>query len=130
EGNGLSDRVTFLHSVPPAVLPQWLAGADMGVIPYQRVGLNHEYSTPNKLFEYMHVGVPILVNDLPEIRRIVNEVDFGLVVDCSDPGAIAKGIQKLLSDPERVKEMRANARAAAPRYSWDAQEEKILDTLP
>ncbi|MGZ7032851.1 MAG: glycosyltransferase, partial [Thermoanaerobaculia bacterium] len=130
EQNGVADRVTFLHSVPPAALPRWLVGADCGVIPYQRIGLNHEYSTPNKLFEYMHVGIPIVVNDLPEIRRIVTEVGFGLVADCSDPAPLAKGIQELLSDPERLRTMMANAKAAAARYSWDAQEEKILQTLP
>ena len=123
----LQDRVTFLDSVPPVELPAWLAGADVGLIPYQRQGRNHEYSTPNKLFEYMHIGIPIVVNDLPEIRRIVTEVGFGVITDCSDPAAIAKAILELCSDPARWEEMRANALAGAPRYAWEAQEPLILE---
>ncbi|MCA1832140.1 MAG: glycosyltransferase [Actinomycetota bacterium] len=127
---GVADRVTFLQSVPPSELPDWLAGADLGLIPYQRKGRNHEYSTPNKLFEYMHLGIPVLVNDLPEIRRIVTEIDYGAIVDCSDPSEIAKGIQDVLSDPVRYAQMRSNARAGAERYSWESQEHKVLAALP
>lgn len=125
----LRERVTFIESVPPSELPAWLAGADVGTIPYQRHGRNHEYSTPNKLFEYMHLGIPVVVNDLPEIRRIVTEVGYGTITDCSDPAAIAKAIQDLVSDPARYEEMRARARAAAGRYSWEAQEPLILSAL-
>jgi glycosyltransferase involved in cell wall biosynthesis len=126
---GVQHRVTFLDSVPPDVLPSWLAGADVGTIPYQRHGRNHEYSTPNKLFEYMHLGIPIVVNDLPEIRRIVTDVGFGVITDCSDPAAIAKAILEITSDPEKARAMREAARAAAPRYSWEGQEHLILGTL-
>lgn len=127
--SGLNDRVTFLTSVPPAELPAWVVGADVGTIPYQRHGRNHEYSTPNKLFEYIHLGVPIVVNDLPEIRRIVNDIGFGIVTDCSDPASIAKAIQELVSDPERYRQMRDRARAAAPKYSWEHEEATILSAL-
>lgn len=126
---GPSARITFVDPVPPGDLPAWLAGADMGTIPYQRHGLNHEYSTPNKLFEYMHAGVPVVVNDLPEIRRIVSEVGFGVVCDCSDPPAIAKAIQDVVSDPARYRAMRDRARAAASAYSWEPQEQTILSAL-
>lgn len=127
---GVGDRVTFLQSVPPAELPAWLAGADIGTIPYQRLGRNHEYSTPNKLFEYMHLGTPIIVNDLPEIRRIVADAgNFGVVADCADPAAIAAAIAALAADPARRAAMRAAALEAAPRYSWEAQEPLILQTL-
>lgn len=128
-GAGVTERVTFLQSVPPEALPAWLAGADVGMIPYQRLGRNHEYSTPNKLFEYMHLGIPIVVNDLPEIRRIVTEVGFGVITDCTDPKAIAASIEELCADPDRRAAMRTAARAAAPRYSWEAQEPLILGTL-
>jgi glycosyltransferase involved in cell wall biosynthesis len=126
----VAHRVTFLQSVPPNELPAWLAGADVGMIPYQRHGRNHEYSTPNKLFEYMHLGIPIIANDLPEIRRIVTEVGFGVIADCSDPVAIAKAVADLLSDPQRCATMREHARAAAVRYSWESQEPLILSALP
>jgi len=125
----LTERITFLSSVPPDELPAWAVGADVGMIPYQLHGKNHEYSTPNKLFEYMHLGVPVVVNDLPQIRRIVTEVGFGIVCDCSDPATMAKAIVELLADPIRYEDMRVRARAAAERYSWEAQEPAILSAL-
>jgi glycosyltransferase involved in cell wall biosynthesis len=126
---GVGDRVTFIPGVPPSDLPSWLTGADVGVIPYQRRGKNHEYSTPNKLFECMHAGVPLVVNDLPEIRRIVSEVGFGVVVDCSIPAAIAEGIEQITNDPDLRASMSARARAAAETYSWERQEEIMLDAV-
>ena len=124
---GLAERVTFLPPVPPEDLPLWLSGADVGLIPYQKVGRNHIYSTPNKLFECMHAGVPLVVNDLPEVRRIVTEVGFGVITDCSDPAAIAKAIGEITADRAQHAAMRANAVAAASRYSWEEQERTILD---
>jgi glycosyltransferase involved in cell wall biosynthesis len=127
--SGLDDRVTFLASVPPSEVPSWVVGADVGTIPIQNRGRSFEYTTPNKLFECLHVGLPLVVNDLPEIRKVVNEVDFGIVTDCSDPAAIAKAIEELLSDPARYRQMRERARAAAPRYSWEQSEGAILSAL-
>jgi len=124
-----AERITFLPSVPAAELPAWLAGADIGTIPYLRIGRNHEFSTPNKLFEYMHLGIPVVVNDLPEVRRIVSEVGFGIVRDCSDPAQIAAAIEALLGEPARYAEMRANALAGAPRYTWEVEEPKLLAAL-
>jgi glycosyltransferase involved in cell wall biosynthesis len=126
---GLNHRVTFLQSVHPSELPAWLAGADLGVIPYQRHGRNHEFSTPNKLFEYMHLGIPTLANDLPVIRRIITKVGFGVIADCSDPKEMAREIEALLNDPARLQQMRESARAGAPNYSWEAQEPRILEAL-
>lgn len=127
---GVTDQVTFLQSVPPAELPGWIAGADVGTIPYQRIGRNHEYSTPNKLFEYMHLGVPIIANDLPEITRIMADAGgFGITTDCADPKAMASAIEELCGDEDRRARMRAAALEAAPRYSWEAQEPLILQTL-
>jgi glycosyltransferase involved in cell wall biosynthesis len=126
---GIGDRVTFLDAVPPEELLSWVAGADVGVIPYQRVGTNHEYSTPNKLFECMHAGVPVVVNDLPELKRIVSDVGFGVVTDCSDPAAIAKAIEELTSDPRRWSAGHEAALAGALRYCWETQEQQILAAL-
>ena len=127
--SGLDDRVTFIASVPPAELPAWVVGADVGTIPIQARGRSHKYNTPNKLFESLHVGLPLVVNDLPVVRQIVNEVGFGIVTDCSDPAAIAKAIEEIFSDPNRYEQMRVRARAAAPHYSWEQSEKDILSAL-
>jgi glycosyltransferase involved in cell wall biosynthesis len=59
----------------------------------------------------------------------VEEVDFGIVTDCSDPAAIAKAIQELLADADRNDEVRMRARGRSPRDSWEQGEEAILSAM-
>jgi glycosyltransferase involved in cell wall biosynthesis len=68
---GLAGRVYFHAAVPQNELLELTAAADAGVIPYQATCLNNHYCTPNKLFEFIAAGLPILATDLPEIRRLV-----------------------------------------------------------
>ena len=76
----IDSRALFLDPVDYADLPQWIAGADMGVILYEDVGLNQHYCSPNKLYEYIALGVPLLTSDLPELRRFADEQGCGRVI--------------------------------------------------
>lgn len=122
----LGDRVTFLPAVAPDEVVGLVAGADVGLAPYLPVGRNNELAAPNKLFEYLHAGLAVAASDLPDIRRVVSEHDVGVLFDASEVGSIARAIRETVSNPERLANMRANARAAAPQYTWEAQERALL----
>ena len=64
-------RIHFLDPVSQDELLSWTAGADIGIVPYPPIDLNSRLCTPNKLFEFIVAEVPILANDLPELRRFV-----------------------------------------------------------
>jgi glycosyltransferase involved in cell wall biosynthesis len=128
----LAGRVVVLDAVPPDVLLDWVAGADVGVMPIQPTDLNHVLSTPNKLFECIAAGVPVVSSDFPERRSIVLGGPWGplgAVCDPTDPAAIATAIRSILSlDPSAREELRARCRRAArERWNWETEATALLD---
>jgi glycogen synthase len=122
-----SPKATLLPRVPMNELVASLRGFDIGVIPYKATCLNNYYSSPNKLFEYMMGGLAIAAADLPEIRRVVEEYENGVLFDPSDPADIAEKINALASDRTRLDGMKRNSlRGAAEQYNWEMQRPRLL----
>lgn len=123
---GLGERVTIAPPVPPAEVVSSATGAAVGVIPYEPVGLNNTYTTPNKLFDYMAAGLPVVASRLPELIRFVEQGEMGLAFTPGDPTALATALNEVLADPERYAQMRARAREAGRRYTWERESPKLL----
>ena len=107
-------------------LPFYTASADIGIVLTQDTCLNHHYSLPNKLFEYLHAGLPVVGSKIPEVERIIREYQVGELVDPEDPNSIADGIQMILADPIRYQNMKANALKAAEIFNWQNESKKLL----
>jgi glycosyltransferase involved in cell wall biosynthesis len=123
----LAGIVTLLPPVKSEELPLLTAGADMGLILFQNTCLNHYYSLPNKLYEYMMAGIPVIASDLPEIARVVRDNGCGILVDPEDPASIALGIRDLLSRPAERLSMGQRAREAAiSRHCWPVQARELI----
>ena len=125
EGSGLTaERIRFAPPVPQDQLLSFTASADVGIVPYPPIDLNSYYCTPNKLFEYIVAGLPILANDLPELRKFVAENDFGQVHRMDGPENIARAIDAMLAsdlDPYR----KALARRKR-EFVWEMQGRKLV----
>jgi glycosyltransferase involved in cell wall biosynthesis len=121
-------RLHVLPAVPPTELLDWVASADIVAMPIQPTTLNHRLTTPNKLFEAMATGVPVVASDLPGMAPIVAETGCGVVCDPTDPAAIADAIRSIFALPtdEREAMSRRALEAAAGPYSWEAQVEVLL----
>ena len=90
---------------------------------------NHIDAGPNKLFEYMAAGLPVIASDFPRWRRLVTGRRVGLVVDPLDPHAIAGAIETFRRDPARAQEAgRRGRRAVESTYTW-ASQYQTLKTL-
>lgn len=125
---GLENKVLFLHPVPSEKLPEITVDADMGFILFRNTCLNHYYSLPNKLYEYMMAGVPIISSNFPELQRVLTTVESGITVNPDSPEAISSAVEKLAGDPAMRKRMKDNGRAAAlSRYNWKPQSEILRD---
>jgi glycosyltransferase involved in cell wall biosynthesis len=122
----LADRVRIVAPVPPGDVVAYAAGAAIGVIPYEPVGLNNTYTTPNKLFDYMAAGLPVAASRLPELIRFVEQGEIGLTFAPGDPTSLAGALNKILADPERYARMRKRAQVAARRYTWERESRKLL----
>ena len=121
-------RVLLLDAVPPSELLSWTASADVMVMAIQPSSLNHQHTTPNKLFEAMAAGVPVVASDLPGMATIVSSIGCGVLCDPTSPAAIAAAIRRILELPadERAA-MRSRALAAAhDRYNWESQVGNLL----
>jgi glycosyltransferase involved in cell wall biosynthesis len=123
------DLTKKVRIIGPASQPELLrvtAGADVGVIPYLPVGLNNYYTTPNKLFEYIAAGVPVVGSRLPELRRFVEGYGLGLTYHPDEPQDLARALRYVLDQPAILAEMRANAAVAHGRLNWDEQKATLL----
>jgi glycosyltransferase involved in cell wall biosynthesis len=88
---------------------------------------NHIDSQPNKMFEYMSAGIPVIASDFPLWREIVLGNRCGLCVNPMDPSAIAEAISYLIENPDEAREMGENGRrAVVERYNWSIEEAKLL----
>jgi glycosyltransferase involved in cell wall biosynthesis len=122
-------RVHLLPPVPPAELLLWTASADVMVMAIQPTTVNHHYTTPQKLFESIAAGVPVVASDLPGMAAIVRSTGVGLTVDPTSPPAIAAAIHELVDiDAADRRALRAHILGVAhTRYNWEAQLETLFD---
>jgi glycosyltransferase involved in cell wall biosynthesis len=123
-GGTLGSRVFFRDAVPQAALLGYTGAAEVGIIPYPPIDLNSRYCTPNKLFDFIVAGLPILANDLPELRKFVHDNGFGQVHPLDGPVGIARAIETMFAADLGVYRQRLAARRH--EFVWGAQGEKLV----
>lgn len=126
----LDKRIFFTGRVPFEQLSWYTAQATLGISLEQDYGLNYHYALPNKLFDYLQSGIPVIASDLPEIRQIVENVGFGLIINRFDPEYISQTIVSMISDQESMNTWRKNARKAAPDFTWESEEKELVKYFP
>jgi glycosyltransferase involved in cell wall biosynthesis len=124
-------RLHVLSAVPPERLLEWVVDADVGVVPTQMSTLNHYLSSPNKLFECLAAGVPVVASDFPEMRRVViNDPDGPLGELCrpDDPADVARAIRGILAlSPEARADLRRRClKAAHERWNWETESRRLV----
>jgi glycosyltransferase involved in cell wall biosynthesis len=128
---GLSGRVHVLPAVPPDDVTAWVAGADVDVMAIRPDTLNQRLSTPNKLFESLAAGVPVVSTDLPARRAIlIDDPDGPLGVLCPSaaPAAVAAAIGAILAlGPTERADLRTRClKAAHARWNWESEGGRLV----
>jgi glycosyltransferase involved in cell wall biosynthesis len=124
-------RIHVLPAVPPDELLAWVADADLDAMPLQRSTLNHWLCTPNKLWESIAAGTPVVASDFPGMRPIVVDDPagpLGAVCDPHDPASIAAAMRAVLDrDPaERAAARERSVTAARERWNWAAESARLI----
>jgi glycosyltransferase involved in cell wall biosynthesis len=120
---GVAERVHFRGSVPIVELLACTAQGDVGVSLLEDSCENHRLALPNKVFEYLTAGLPVVASDLPELRRALTHVPAALFVDPGDPQAVARAIERAIEAPRRGQDDEV-----APELTWSADAGRLIDT--
>ncbi|MBY0489586.1 MAG: glycosyltransferase [Gemmatimonadaceae bacterium] len=113
----LGSRVHFIPEKSAAELLAWTVGADAGIIPYPHSDMNTWLVSPNKLYEFLAVGLPILASHGPELRRFVGDLGVGINAHLATPQDFAEAIDAFFANS--IDGFRERAAAVSSRFTWE-----------
>jgi glycosyltransferase involved in cell wall biosynthesis len=120
------ERVSALGFLNREAVREVLGRSIAGLVTFHPLP-NHIDAQPNKMFEYMSAGIPVIASDFPLWREIIAGNDCGVLVNPLKPAEIAAAIDRLASNPEQARRMGLNGRKAVEeRYNWGLEERKLL----
>jgi glycosyltransferase involved in cell wall biosynthesis len=124
----VADRVKIIPPVAHTELLDWTASADLGLIIYRPdFSPNVQMMLPNKLFEYLLAGLPVLASSLDAISDIVRTHEVGQIVSSLSPEDVGAAINAMLSDQVTLARMRRNAlEAARHEFHWEKESQKLV----
>ena len=125
--HGLEHKVLFTGQLPPRELIRYTYHAYAGINLVEREGLNQYFSLPNKLFDYIHAGIPQVTMDYPEYRRVQEVFEVALLIPDVTEAAVLDAIGRLSSDGGLYKRLRSNCREARLVFNWQAEEAGLLE---
>ena len=124
----LAARVHVTPRVPTEHVVAYAASATVGMAAIPPVSLSYRYSLPNKLFQCMQAGLPVVASDFPQVRQVIEESGAGLTVNPLDARSIAGAIRTYLDDPLRRQADGARGRRAVrERFNWTAVAPRLVE---
>ena len=127
EDSGLGEKIRFIPAVSWDILMKYTKSADAGLSLDKSTNLNYRFSLPNKLFDYISAGIPIIATDLPEVSKILKEYTCGLLITRPDPEEISIVVKKLRDDKVLLSELKHNSVIASKSINWEKESQKVKD---
>jgi len=125
--NDLQDKVSFIPRQSARTLAQYTSLADLGISLDKDTNINYRLSLPNKIFDYIKAGVPILASPLPEVKKIITRFNCGMLIENHDPQHIASCFNRMLDDPAFLQKCRTNAWQAAIFLDGEIEQRPLLN---
>ena len=117
----LENKIKFLGKLVPSELREITQTADVGLSIEENHGLSYYFSMPNKISDYVQARIPVVVSDFPEMRKVVDEFQFGEKI--ANYSELGEKINTVLQNGKQFYEDSLNA--AAEKYCWEKEEPKI-----
>lgn len=125
---GIENKVTFVGWVQTEKVPAFIGSGDLGLIPHYVNGFTNT-TAPNKLFDYMMVGLPVLTSNMRPVERVIEEVNCGMLYESNaSPAEVAKKILKVKKSDVRS-ESQSGYNAVRQEYNWENESKIILQTI-
>jgi len=121
----LNDKVIFLGRISGSELYKYTPSADLGLCLLKNRGLNYYYSLPNRIFDYLHAGVPVLATDFPEIANIVNNYKTGILIKRYNPEYLAGVLNDFFSKEFDTSHFTETAK----QFCWENEEKILLELV-
>lgn len=122
----LFDRVEFAGRMNPEDLYKVTSTAWLGLSLEEDMGLNYRYALPNKIFDYISAQVPVLVSNLPEMQKIVDNYGVGIVAKSREADVLANQVADLFENKKRMEEISNNVKKASIELQWNNEEIKLV----
>jgi glycosyltransferase involved in cell wall biosynthesis len=123
----LEDKIMILPKQSFDDLRQYTMNSDLGLSVDKDLYLNYRLSLPNKLFDYIHAEIPVLISPLPELKRVMSDFEIGMEIENHNPEHIAEKLNEALNS-DRIPLWKENLKKAAKHYTWE-NEEKVLQAI-
>ena len=124
----LSEKVIFFDKMSASDLRQYTINANLGITIDKDTNMNYHFSLPNKVFDYIHAGIPLLTSKLPEILNLVTTYQIGISIDNHHPEHIANKINECITS-EHYSTYRQNTKKAALDYNWETEKQKLMKLI-
>ncbi len=124
----LETKVRLINKLPKTDLMHYTFNADLGLSIDKNTNLNYFNSLPNKIFDYIHAGVPILASRLPEIERVINFYQIGDFISDHAPHTIASKLKEMLASP-MLADYRQNTSRAKNELNWAFEKQKLIKLI-
>jgi len=122
---GIRFKIKFISKVPWEELMRYTKSSDAGLTLDKNKNDNYNFSLPNKLFDYINAGIPVIASNLPEVKKILLRYGCGVLINEVSPEDISSAICELRDNPSRLAEMRANSIKASAELNWEIESEKV-----
>ena len=125
----LEEKVWFIPKMPFNQLIEYTKNADLGLTLDKDTNINYRFSLPNKLFDYINSGTPIIASSLVEIKKIIDKYQIGSIIENHEPSSIAKSINQALFDNEKLELWKNNLIIAAEEMNWENEKKEFINVF-
>lgn len=119
------ENIYFPEPVGISELIKKAAESKVGVVLTKPVNDNYKYTVSNKIFEYIHAGIPVILSKVPEHEFLNEKFNIGIIIETVTPQKIAEAINYLYEHPDKYNELKRNTEFAKKQLSWELEGRKL-----
>ncbi|NOX38631.1 MAG: glycosyltransferase family 4 protein [Calditrichaeota bacterium] len=118
-------HIRLLGKLPLEDIPHYTRSARAGLVLFEPTSINYRYASPNKFFEYVHAGTPLVASRIPPFEAFNQQFEVALLVDPNNPMEISRAIRTLLRDAQVWTRLHQQCMQARNVWNWEQQEKQL-----